>query len=580
MPTVPYSPIPQAGQMVGTPKVGVNTPEAAFGGAVGQAIQGLGKQFGHTGDELFQRAVALQDLRNETDAKNADSQYMMQSAKMMSEFKTLQGQAASPEALDTHIKSLDELRQKIRGDLPNDAARRMYDSSSLSFMGRETINAAIHAAGQQKVAANAASVSRVDLFKQDAYENSGDDISFQRSIRATVAETKSQADLGGWSAAQTSDQINKNVSSLWSHRIVGLARTDPYQAQDMLEAHRKELHPADSERVERTVESQVRNTASRNITREVNADLKEQEDPKRPEKPVNERVNEAREKAERLRPDDPVFLDMVESRVRSDYNRHKTEVKEFQDRSLQTVAGAMNGNFGGKVPTNPDDLVATNPQVAAAWDALDETKKRQLMTQMAKNAKGDVFESPDTIRRFMELKGMAQTDPTKFMEMDPAAQDLPFSQRRALGNLQLELKKKVETDPRVNYALGILKPNLLEPTGITHAKSEDKYNQFVGALQDALEQYQQESKKLPDYKKVLEIGQRLIIDQSTHWYQFKDPFFNIDVPDPAARAIKADEMSSGRPEPTPELTKRIYVRERYKELYGGKDTTSKDQGKK
>jgi hypothetical protein len=44
--------------------------------------------------------------------------------------------------------------------------------------------------------------------------------------------------------------------------------------------------------------------------------------------------------------------------------------------------------------------------------------------------------------------------------MEPIIQNLPMRQPREPSDLQDALKKKTETDPRVNYALGILDPTL------------------------------------------------------------------------------------------------------------------------
>jgi hypothetical protein len=90
--------------MVGTPRVSVNTPEAAFGGVVGQSLQGLGKQIESSGTELFHRAVALQDLKNETDAKEADAQYMMKVGELHANFSALQGRQAA----DAYPKYMEE----------------------------------------------------------------------------------------------------------------------------------------------------------------------------------------------------------------------------------------------------------------------------------------------------------------------------------------------------------------------------------------------------------------------------------------------------------------------------------------
>ena len=72
MAQVPYSPVPDvAPSDTATPRVSVATPEAAFGGATAKAIENLGTTVQGAGNELFGRAVALQQLNNETEAKIA-----------------------------------------------------------------------------------------------------------------------------------------------------------------------------------------------------------------------------------------------------------------------------------------------------------------------------------------------------------------------------------------------------------------------------------------------------------------------------------------------------------------------------
>lgn len=586
MPTVPYSPVPTASpQPLGTPKLGVNTPIAAFGGTVAQALEGLGKQVEHSGDEIFRRAVALQDLKNETDAKEADAQYMMKVGELHANFSSLQGKAAA-EAYPKYMEDIQKLRVDMRGALPNDAARRMYDSSSLSTMGRTIFNGAGHAATQMKVSAHNASSARVDSMLNNILMNPQDDVSFKRLTRGIEGEVRSQAELGGWDGAQTEDQITKKVSAAWAHRIIGLAKTAPFQADEMLKENRAKLHWEDIERVENTVRSQTHNAGARNISDEVNKDLYGPEDPKRPERSLQDRIQEAEAKAKKLRPDDPIFADLVRERTRADFNKHKSEIRDFNERNVQTVAGALNGTYGGKVPTTVEELTATHPKVAAAYDSLDETKKLAIARTLARNAKGDVYESPETIRRRQELIGLRNNDPVKFLEMDMSSENLPLRQRRELGDMQSKLKEKAETDPRVNHALSILRPNLLDPIGLTHSKDETGYNRFVGALQDALNQYQEEAKKIPDYKKTLEIGQRLLQDQNLGWWQAKGLFsasnklYDLEVPEKAAAAIKADPAWATKGiEPTQEMIQRIYVGARYQELYGGKDKSAKEQGK-
>ena len=70
MAQVPYSPVPAiAPTEAATPKPSVNAPAAAFGAAAGEAMSGLGRTLERTGDELFGRAIAIQNLNNETEAR-------------------------------------------------------------------------------------------------------------------------------------------------------------------------------------------------------------------------------------------------------------------------------------------------------------------------------------------------------------------------------------------------------------------------------------------------------------------------------------------------------------------------------
>src|SRR5258708_5871976 len=124
------------------PEVNLPVPVDAFGGAIGHALEGLGSQIEQSSDRIWSRAVEMQGLKNETDAKEADAKYMMQSGIMHADFINKEGQNAGPEALQKHIQDLQDLRVNIRGSLSNPAAQRMYDGSSLVFMGLNIFNAA------------------------------------------------------------------------------------------------------------------------------------------------------------------------------------------------------------------------------------------------------------------------------------------------------------------------------------------------------------------------------------------------------------------------------------------------------
>src|SRR5216684_4604134 len=126
MPQVPYSPVPDIRPTEGGPgPLRVETPQAAFGGAVAHAIEGFGKGLEHAGDEIFQRAVALQQLQNQTDANNAKVQFANEADNIRTQFGVLEGNNATA-ALPKLQKDLDAARERVRGSLPNDMTRKMY----------------------------------------------------------------------------------------------------------------------------------------------------------------------------------------------------------------------------------------------------------------------------------------------------------------------------------------------------------------------------------------------------------------------------------------------------------------------
>lgn len=570
MPTVPYNPIPSvqpSGQA--TPGVSVSTPGAAFGTTVAAGLEGLGTSVSHAGDELFKRAMALQELQNETSAKEADAQYMIQVGKLHADYSSLQGQQAVS-AYPKYTEDIQKLRQDIRQGLPNDMARKMYDGSSLSTMGRTIFNGAGHAATQGKVAANGAIDARMDASLNTILANPTDDVTFKRLTNGLAADVASKGDLHGWTPEQTADQTARAVSKAWAHRITGLSKTEPFKAEELLQENSGKLHFDDRERVDNTVRTQLRNTGARMIANQ-----------RDPSTSLQEQIDAGVVEAKKTAPNDDLLPDFVRDRITSDFNKEKAVQRDFDFTNKNVIEGALMGGPDGKMPTTIEELTA-DPKASAAYDALNPTQQRHYLKQLASNAKGDSAWTPEGLRKYQQLKGMAATDPAEFMSQDVISERIPNSARRELVNLQQRLKNNIEGDPRVNRALQFLRPTLLGPAGIDKSTDKDGYNRFVGALQDALDQFQQDAKKTPDYKQVQEIGARLLQEQAdpNKWnFGFmnrKTPLVELTVPEDVVEKIKADPTWAERGiTPTDEQIQRIYVRKRYQELYSGKDKPTK-----
>lgn len=578
MPTVPPLLSPTEQLSGATPSVNLAVPTDAFGGSIGNALSGLGQTIDKVGNELWSRAVELQNLNNDTEAKKADTAYMIKAGELHAKYSSLEGNAAR-DALPQYMQDQQAARESIRDGLSNPMAQKMYDASSMSFMGRNIFNAAGHAAQQTKVAAVNASKSRVSILTDNIGENPNDDTGTERSINAIRAETRSQGQQGGWSEDQITATTDSNVSSAISTRIASLARTDPFGAQTMFDTavSNKALSPVDTSKVQASIQTQSRQVISRNIASQVNADLDHPEDGN-PQKSLADRIAEAKSDptVQRFAKNDPLLPDFVEQRVIADYNRSKAITRDFSQQNEQTVAGAMmTGNKEGILPKSVEELQLINPEVASAWNNLKPTTQRKYMTLLADNAKGEkVAWTNDTLTNYQKLKGMAVDSPVEFLAHDVITENMPASGKKELIGLQQRLRAQSQTDPRVGRAMQILGPDL-QAAGISKTGSGDKdaYFQFVGSLQDALDDYQKNSAKVPGVDEIRTIGARLMQEQVTskgYLWDSKSPLYSLPLPDEDAERLKADPYwAKAGITPNDSQLKRIYVAQKYKELYGG-----------
>lgn len=577
MPQAPLSPVVDS-TSGGTPNVGLAVPVEAFGGAVGHALSSLSDQVHRSSDQLWQRAVEMQNLENETNAKRADTEYMTKAGMLHAEFSSLEGLSAK-QAYPKYIKDLQDSRTQIRNGLSNPMAQKMYDASSMNFMGRSIFNGAGHAATQAKVASINASKARVqsltDTIGSDPYDEEG----FQRSTSAIKAETKSQGVQSGWSEDQIKATTDTNISSAAATRITSLARSDPFAAQSMYDnaLKIKALNPVDASRVLASIQTQSRQAIPRGISAEVNADLEHPAEEGIPEKSLEDRIAEAQSKAEPYSKNDPLLPDFVKQRVIADYNRSKAIQRDANQRNEQIIASAMmSGNKEGILPKSVDELKLINPEVAAAWDATKPTTQRKYNAIMAHNANGDkVAWTNETLGNYQKLKGMAETDPVEFLSRDIISENMPASGKRTLINEQIRRRGQSEADPRVGRAMQILSPEI-QAAGISKKADIDQYYRFTGALADALDDYQREHKKVPPPPEVKKIGAQLMQQQITDkgWlWDSKSATFDLPIPDDKAKEIKADPYwAKNNITPTDSMIRRIHAAQEYKRLYGGTAT--------
>jgi len=279
MPAVPYSPVPDvAPQNIPTPKLRVDTPPAAFGANIAQAIEHLGSTEGQVGNELWSRAIAMQQLRNETEATEKSAQYIQASDKLFTDFEGQKRGLNAVAGEEEHRKAQDALRQQMRSTVSNPMAQKMFDSKTFGDFNRALFNGARHAAAENRSAIANSYQSELDAATDTAInaktpEELRDKLG---RIDSTAGDLAGSAGLADDSRAQLAFKYKSRATANY---IEGLARRDPVAARKMLdeEIEGGRLHGNDRDRIEAKVHSQLQTTGTAHFVEQNENDFRNPE---------------------------------------------------------------------------------------------------------------------------------------------------------------------------------------------------------------------------------------------------------------------------------------------------------------
>lgn len=583
MAQVPYVPYPtERPGGPATPAVRVN-PGPAFGENIGHALAGVAKGMGDmaagldrlgrteeaAGDEIFKRALAIQQLNNETEAREADARYMITAGKLHADYSAKQGKDAV-DAFPKYQQDLQQARIATRDALSNPMAQKMYDSSSLSTMGRSIFNGAGHAATQNKQWAIGTAKAQIDLDAKTVSDSPQDDVLFQEKLNRTRANVANLSALQGYEAGgpQEKDLGMKAVSQIWAQRITGLSRTSPNDAAVMLDKNKAQMTEGDFLKVDNSVRSQSHSIASVNIANQVYQEG--QETDKASAKPLKQMEDEVRAKAKEQFPDDPLMPQKAVQALQGRYNQDKYAARQEEVNNYQTVQEAFQ-----KGAKDIQEL-RLDPKVAAAIDALPKDKQNAIPGQINRyNAARDKVTNEESRQR---LFGLSNNDPEAFLNTDLTKEHLSQTDMKSFQVKQQKMKDNLSGDPRVNRAVGQMRGALgsqMQALGIYKRtdSNKDDYDHFTGALQSAIDVWTDTHSKPPSYDDIVtKIGPQVLqLRKEPGWlWDSKKPFYDQPVPAKWAEELKADITAKGGAEPTDEQIARAYIRYQTIKLYGGK----------
>jgi len=292
-----------------------------------------------------------------------------------------------------------------------------------------------------------------------------------------------------------------------------------------------------------------------------------------------------REAAQKTFPDDGEFADAVEDRIRTQFNKEKTDQRDREFNNYQTVEDALTSPMSGtgKLPTTQEELRLALGDKVDSLDSIYPSKREGIQKQLLANAKDPVPLTEERQNAFLKLVGMAGSPDQRadFLSIDPMTLDLPFQQKKEILQLQQRVQKQADESVPMARALMLLGPKI---TALGLKDDKDNFNLFKGSLTGIMEDFMAENKRPPKNQEIEEMGNTLLQQTATQNFFQKyvtggssvsEPWFEraIGADTPEAQktmdGIRAQYRNQGI-EPTDYDVNRLYLRMLYQGMYGKK----------
>jgi hypothetical protein len=300
-------------------------------------------------------------------------------------------------------------------------------------------------------------------------------------------------------------------------------------------------------------------------------------------------MDRARETAQRMYPNDPVFADGVAARV-ANYGNQIITAQTVQQQAAQDMLTR------GLVGTKPDgsdkaqtmDQLLADPRMKSAWDQATPEVQLSIQSRMAR---GDNKLTQEGLNRYNELHGLAVNDPEKFKNVDFTKEfgvmpdHLVLDMIKIRDSMTKDQAKQQSRDLNWQRAQGDVE-SMLRPLGLGKtAKKESTQSKdtdiFYGKLSQAMQTYHDDPKnnKWPDTITIQKMAASLLTpgqqvnkylpwDSATPAFKSDDVSkFYVPVPsDKKAQYTAAVAKTLGR-QPTDAEVQAAYTRYR---MAGGK----------
>lgn len=507
----PYSTVKPEGPRMVAERVDINYPHVQFSNAVGRAMEvagsgmqslagaqgavarafdDLGNQLERTGNQLWSRAEGLQELQNENARSKAELEFDKYVATKTAQFENNKGEAATEETYKAYVKDLEDQAKKLGEKLPPTTLKK-YTESTMNQIGKRGIAAAGHVASQIRAVTIATSEARVNQWKDDLSKT--DDINTTKELIEKIEKeiTSIQAPAKGWSREILHEAIRKQVGEGYAGQLKNLARTNPWQAEKILD------HPENKgmwdDKQYAALKQHILERQAHLTSRNVANDIQDKD----PDGDLEKKLAEGDKRVEDLTKKIPEVKELTRHAIEERHHSHNRIVEERRREAARFATHILDGggNPDGTRPKNLDQFYADGGDEARrAYENAGKDGQAKIRKQLNRNALGLVDPTPESEDLRLTLEGLKRDNPAKFRDLDlNSLEDLRLSDKKHFENLQKQMREKgikLEDDPHVGTALSKARANGWIDRNLP--KSPAKWEKFQGAFSDAIHAIQKQ----------------------------------------------------------------------------------------
>jgi hypothetical protein len=292
-----------------------------------------------------------------------------------------------------------------------------------------------------------------------------------------------------------------------------------------------------------------------------------------PQNPESEssRVYKAADWAEAGNPEDIYARSTAISVASAGYRRNAEQTRRDHADALSTLNNAINGAFGGILPSHPEQLFAI-PEAKAAFDKLSPKDQNVILNRMHTKA---VREDDQEAR--WELENMKEQHPEEYQYFDIGSlkgkltPDSLIREQKAQDAFRKGEAKAMESI--VKRPMRYLHDAGITPKTLTEKDDSKGWIRFTGMLRDELTIWRQNNPgKYPDDKEIEKIGRFLVYKDPETW--FAKPRYKAAVPPEAEKVIR--QKAKNGASMSANDVQREYVRQQYLEVTGYKEPKERE----